>query len=158
MKNYKIKTSFVSPEGPGKHNWYHDFFIRMIHDFSVWLRTGSNSVDINRFRSRAGKWVTKWKVISFIFRLGPFTDDSYEPQRFDSHKYKGDHFLDYVRNQQPLIYCFGCAYCVRNVEKLCFGRCFIKKGRKRLQFVDKQAAVAADKRNFWFTNFRLYYD
>ena len=27
----------------------------IIHDFSVWLRTGSDSTDINRFRSHTGK-------------------------------------------------------------------------------------------------------
>ena len=29
--------------------------IKTIHDFSVWLITGSNPVDINRFRSYIGK-------------------------------------------------------------------------------------------------------
>ncbi len=39
MKNFKIETSFVS---------------RDIHAFSVWLRTGSNPADSNRFRSHTG--------------------------------------------------------------------------------------------------------
>ena len=33
------------------------------HDFSVWLRTVSNPVDINRFRSRTGKYGEHtWKI------------------------------------------------------------------------------------------------
>ncbi len=51
MKNYKIKTSFVSPDA--------------IHDFSVWLRTGSNPVDCNRFQSHTGKVVANLGVIFF---------------------------------------------------------------------------------------------
>ena len=33
-------------------NW---LFFYAIHDFSVWLRAGSNPHDINRFRSHIGK-------------------------------------------------------------------------------------------------------
>ena len=29
-----------------------------IHDFSVWLRTGSYPADINRFRIHTGKYIT----------------------------------------------------------------------------------------------------
>ena len=50
MKNYKIEIQF------------HDFilifmenFYNAIHDCSVWLRTGSNPADINRFRSNTRK-------------------------------------------------------------------------------------------------------
>ena len=35
-----------------------------IHDFSVWLRTGSNSVDINRFRSHT--WITVGLCFYFL--------------------------------------------------------------------------------------------
>ena len=67
MKNYKTETSFVSPEEPkalanktgvdfhsnicGKLSVIYD----AIHDFSVWLKTGSKPADINRFRSHTGK-------------------------------------------------------------------------------------------------------
>ena len=70
MKDYKIKTSFDRPDrlkAQAKklvciyffyfyliflENWlYND----AIHDFSVWLQTGSNQADINRFRSHNGK-------------------------------------------------------------------------------------------------------
>ena len=64
MKNYKIKTSLVSPDGLiARANKYGiDFIIyillfieiivcnTMIYMiFSVWLRTGSEPADINRF-------------------------------------------------------------------------------------------------------------
>ena len=65
MKNYKIKTSFVSDEGTeglGLRKWYYfydSYFnirenfleIDAIHDLSVRLRTGSSSANINCFRS-----------------------------------------------------------------------------------------------------------
>ena len=60
MKNYRIKTSFISPDGPKANKTgiitiiFH-FIIRGnfsdMHGFSMWLRTGSNPADINRFRS-----------------------------------------------------------------------------------------------------------
>ena len=34
-----------------------------IHDFSVWLRTGSNPVEINRFRSHDGTFF--WQFLGF---------------------------------------------------------------------------------------------
>ena len=40
-KNHKINSIFVSLEGP-----------KTIHDFSVWLRTGSNPAYINRSKTR----------------------------------------------------------------------------------------------------------
>ena len=70
MKNYMIKTCFVSPEGPktqaDKTCFYFMIFIFIvveicmlfgaIHDFLVWLRTGSNPADSKRFRSHTGKF------------------------------------------------------------------------------------------------------
>jgi len=70
MKNYKIKISFVSSKGPkaraNKTSINFIIFISIfvkncllfdaIHDFSVWLRIGSNPVDINRFQSHTGKY------------------------------------------------------------------------------------------------------
>ena len=47
MYHYKIKTSFIFVE-----NWI-KYDAR--HTFPVWLRTGSNPPDINRFRSGTGK-------------------------------------------------------------------------------------------------------
>ena len=69
MKNYKIKTSFVSPEGSKARVYKTGINFRIfilifvenclkfdaIHDFSVRLRTGSNPVDCNRFQSHTGK-------------------------------------------------------------------------------------------------------
>ena len=63
MYNYKIKTSFFSPEMPkarAKKTGFNliivHFYIRrkldkydVQHNFSVWLITGSNHPDINRF-------------------------------------------------------------------------------------------------------------
>ena len=70
MKSYKIINSFVSTEGPkkardnrtdinlmifilifAKNCLYYD----AIHDFSVWMRTGSKPADINRVRVHTGK-------------------------------------------------------------------------------------------------------
>ena len=34
-----------------------------IHDFSVWLRAGSNPADLNRFQSRTGKSIAVLKVL-----------------------------------------------------------------------------------------------
>ena len=62
MKNSKIKTSLVSPEGPKAliTKLLSILFLlfvenclqyNAIHDFSVWLRTGSNPLAINRFES-----------------------------------------------------------------------------------------------------------
>ena len=71
MKNYKIKISFFNPEGPKVRDKkvvpIHFMILILIfvencllfdaiHDFSVWLRTGSNPVDSNRFRSHTGKY------------------------------------------------------------------------------------------------------
>ena len=61
----KIKTSFVCPTGPNARAYeivihimiFMLLFIEKylkydtIHDFSVWLRTGSNLADINRFQT-----------------------------------------------------------------------------------------------------------
>ncbi len=63
MKNYKIKTSCVSPEGleaRSKKNVINFMTFNLVfvencllfnamQDFSVWLRTGSNPSDINWF-------------------------------------------------------------------------------------------------------------
>ena len=53
-QNYKIKTSFVSLDGPKilllifvEYCLLYD----AIYNFSVWLRIGSDSADIDRFRS-----------------------------------------------------------------------------------------------------------
>ena len=43
MENYKIKTNFVSPEGT-----------TAVNSFSVYLRTGSNPADNNKFLSHTG--------------------------------------------------------------------------------------------------------
>ena len=48
----------------------------MIHDFSVCLRTGSNLADINRFRSQAGKKISKkcmglWGTFDYV-SFGPY--------------------------------------------------------------------------------------
>ena len=62
IKKYKIKTSFARPEGPKAQanitaiNYIDFYFINRgkynnIHDFSAWLRTGSNPADINRFEA-----------------------------------------------------------------------------------------------------------
>ena len=74
-ENYKIKTSFVSPEGPkpkaqADKTCTIDFkifistFVKclqydVMHDFSVWLRTGSNLADMNSFRSHTGNYFIK---------------------------------------------------------------------------------------------------
>ena len=63
IKNYKIKNSFVRPEGPKARayktgiNFMILIFVEnclnfdAIYNFLVWLRTGSNQVDGNPFRS-----------------------------------------------------------------------------------------------------------
>ncbi len=38
----------------------------MIYDFSVWLRTGSNPADSNRFRSSTGKVLTIGSFFYFV--------------------------------------------------------------------------------------------
>ena len=63
LKNWKIKTSIVSPERTkaraNKTVINFMIFILIIvqncHDFSVWLRNGSNPPDINRFWSHTRK-------------------------------------------------------------------------------------------------------
>ena len=77
MKNDKIKTSFVRPEGLKSrvNTTCIDFVIfskifvenclyyDAINYFLVWLRTSSNLTDINRFRSHTGKKTsTCWKL------------------------------------------------------------------------------------------------
>ncbi len=67
MRNHKIKTSFVSPEGPKAvaYNFMINILISMenylqydaIHNFSVLLRTSSNPADIDRFRSHTEKYL-----------------------------------------------------------------------------------------------------
>ena len=47
MKNYKMKTSFVSPEMP--KTW------AIKTDFNIMIRTSFNPSDIKRFRSHNGK-------------------------------------------------------------------------------------------------------
>ena len=77
MKNYKTKTSIVRHEGPraqaNKTGISLMIFILIfmesclhynaIHDFSVFRRTGSNQVDIKRFRSNTGKILQKNLVL-----------------------------------------------------------------------------------------------
>ncbi len=69
MNYFKIKTSFVRPEGPKARCYITgiDFMIYIfmfvgncllydaIHDFSVRLRTGSNPADIIRLGNHTGK-------------------------------------------------------------------------------------------------------
>ena len=43
-----------------------------IHDFSVWLRIGSNPVDINRFRSQTGKYYKILTGIAFNYIMELF--------------------------------------------------------------------------------------
>ena len=59
MYYYKIKISFVSPETPKAQGYKTGFNLMVVHFFifvenwmvyfSVWLRTGSNPADNNRF-------------------------------------------------------------------------------------------------------------
>ena len=60
MNNFKLKTSFVSSEGPKAQlyetgiNFLRFFFnysslYDAIHDFLLWLGTGSNPAEINQF-------------------------------------------------------------------------------------------------------------
>ncbi len=70
MKNYKIKNRFVSPEEARANKTGINFMIFIlisietcllldaIHYFSVWLRTGSNPADSNRFQSHTGEYYT----------------------------------------------------------------------------------------------------
>ena len=63
MYNFKIKTSFVSPDTQNVQAIKTDLNIMIVHfifvkkldiiryDFSVWPRTGSNPVDINQFHT-----------------------------------------------------------------------------------------------------------
>ena len=67
-EKYNIKTSFVSPDGPkarsNKTGIRFMIFILIfvenclkyvvMHDFSVWLKTGSNLADIDRLRGDTG--------------------------------------------------------------------------------------------------------
>ena len=83
MINFKIKTSFVMPEGPkilaNKLILILDFIIcenylhyNSIHDFSVWLRAGSNPAYINQFRYHNGniiKTIIIFKISSFTQRI-----------------------------------------------------------------------------------------
>ena len=65
MKNYKTKTSFVIPKGLVQANTTGMIFIiipienclqyKVINDFTVCLRTGSNPVDVNCFKALIGK-------------------------------------------------------------------------------------------------------
>ena len=68
MKNQKIKTSFLNPEGtqawanktgnnfmPFISIFVENYLLyNAIDDFSLWLKTGSNPVGINRFQSFSG--------------------------------------------------------------------------------------------------------
>ena len=40
------------------------------HDFSIWLRTGSNPADIDRFRSRTENFVEKLTNLSWVGGFG----------------------------------------------------------------------------------------
>ncbi len=55
MKNYKIKTNFVSPDA--------------IHDISVWLRTGSKPADSNWFQRHTGKRIMIFFVVKTTFSV-----------------------------------------------------------------------------------------
>ena len=79
MKNFKNETSCVSSEEPNalsdKTGINFMIFILIFlenclhygakHDFSVWLRTGSNPADINWFQSHTGKYFS----INFMYSL-----------------------------------------------------------------------------------------
>ena len=69
MKNYKIKPVFLAPMAqahPNKTGFNFMIFILIfvenflyydaINNFSVWLRTGSNPADTNRFRNYTKKF------------------------------------------------------------------------------------------------------
>ena len=74
MKHQSIKTSFDNPEGPKA--WDNKTGIKLkifiliftenclqydaIHDFSLWLRTGSNPADSNRFQSHTENFILKY--------------------------------------------------------------------------------------------------
>ena len=62
MKNFRIKTSFVGPDGQKARTFY-DFYFDIhgillqydaIYDFSVLLRIGSNPEDFERIESQSG--------------------------------------------------------------------------------------------------------
>ena len=66
MKNYKIKAranrtgiNFIIYVLISVQNYLQ---FDAVHDFSVWFRTGSNPVDINRFGSHTGKNILIIKV------------------------------------------------------------------------------------------------
>ena len=57
LYNYKICTSFVSPEGSkemANRAGINVIIFTVLRFFSGWLRTGSNPVDITRFQSHTG--------------------------------------------------------------------------------------------------------
>ena len=87
MKNYMIKTSFASPDwSKARANKIGiNFMISIIifvrdclyynskQHFSVWLRTGSNPADINRFRSHTGKvLLILFTKIKAYFKIEPY--------------------------------------------------------------------------------------
>ena len=100
MKNYKIKPSFVRPEGPkaraNKTSINIMIFILIfvknclysndMNDFSVWLRRGSNPVNINWFRSHP--------LISDIF----VTDIFSVIHHHDIKNHKLESFLEIFQN------------------------------------------------------------
>ena len=57
MFNYKIKTIFFWPQGAEITGWTY---------FSVWLKTGSNPPDINRFRSDTGNSIPNLSLLITI--------------------------------------------------------------------------------------------
>ena len=70
MYNIRLKPVLLAPRIRIVH-----FYIRRkleiircfaIHNFSVWLRTGSNPVDINRFPSDIGKYILKYTIYSIL--------------------------------------------------------------------------------------------
>ena len=64
MNDYKIKTGI-------RFNIFiliiveNSLLYHGIHEFSVWLRTGSNLTDINRFRSHTGKICSSNEIQTF---------------------------------------------------------------------------------------------
>ena len=45
-----------------------------IHGFLVWLRTGSNPADINRFRSHTGNKITMFSMLLSLFSVAKFEE------------------------------------------------------------------------------------
>ncbi len=100
IKNYKIKTSIVSPEWPKARanlsviNFMIFILIFIenclkfdaIHDFSVWLRTGSNQTDSNRFRSFEYQHNLQSKIFLFLIAGSACFIFLFYPQKFVLNK------------------------------------------------------------------------